>query len=94
MVSVPPTLRVMEVLSRVMPVTSESPGVGGSGGVSLAVTVTVTVALNPPSLVVTVMVAVPGLTAVTRPDSSTVATLVSLEEKVTSLTDASEGSTA
>ena len=47
-------------------------------------TVTVTLAVFPPSLVFTVMVAVPGPTAVTTPLASTVATLLSEEDHSTS----------
>ena len=76
-----PDFRVSSVLSRLMPVTATV----------LALTVMVTVAVNPPSLVLTVMVAVPGATAVTIPVLDTVATEVSLEEKETSGVVASLG---
>ena len=55
------------------------------------VTVTVQVAVFPPSSVVTVMVAVPALLAVTVPSVSTVATLVSLLAQVTFLLVALSG---
>ena len=74
MVTFPPTLRLTSPSSQ--PELSTSFSLGGSGrGVA---TLTVQAADWEPSAVVTVMVAVPGIPAVTRPVSSTVATLVSL----------------
>ena len=62
--------------------------------IALFVTVTMQVSVKPPSAVLTVIVAVPGATAVTRPFSSTVAALVLLDVHVTDLFVASAGSTA
>ena len=55
-------------------------------------TVTAQVAVLPPSLVVTVILAVPAATAVTLP-SSTVATLESSDVHITALSAASAGAT-
>ena len=75
-----PTLRDASLRSRETPVTA-------------AVTFTVQVAFTSPSLpfAEAVMVAVPGLTAVTTPLLSTVATALSLLDHVTVLSVASEG---
>ena len=54
-------------------------------------TVTTHVAVFSPSSVLTVIVAVPALTAVTLPEASTVATEVSLDDHVTFLFVASVG---
>ena len=70
-------------LSRVTPVT----------GVSCSSTVTSQVAVNPPSSVFTVTIAVPAATALTLPFSSTVATAVSLLVQVTFLLSAPCGAT-
>jgi len=51
------------------------------------------VAVNPPSTVVTVTVAVPGATGATTPVALTVATDVLLEDHVTDLSVASAGET-
>ncbi|MPM66853.1 hypothetical protein SDC9_113765 [bioreactor metagenome] len=56
-------------------------------------TVTAQVAVFPPSVVVTVMVAVPGATAVTRPFASTVATLSLSLRHVTAFSVAPAGAT-
>ena len=56
-------------------------------------TVTAQVDVKPPSCVVTVMVAVPAATAVTKPELFTVATAVLLELQVTVLFVALEGAT-
>jgi hypothetical protein len=64
--SVPPTLRLIDVLFRETPVT----------GTLWEATVTLQVAVFPPSTVVTVIVADPAATAVTLPLVDTVATLV------------------
>ena len=56
-----------------------------------SVTVTVQVAVFPPSLVLTVIVAVPEALAVTKPEEETVATEVLLEDQVTDLSVAFEG---
>lgn len=78
--SVFPFAMVVEDLFRLTPVTE-------------TVTDTVQVAVNPPSAVVTVMVALPAPTAVTRPLLLTVATAVLLLLHVTDLLVASEGAT-
>ena len=72
-----------DVLSRLTPVT-DTIGLD---------TVTEQVAFFPPSLVVTVIVAVPAALAVTDPDVDTVATDVLLEDQVTDLSVALEGVT-
>ena len=56
-------------------------------------TVTAHVAFFPPSFVVTVMVAVPSISAVTTPELDTVATAVLLDDQVTDLSAALEGVT-
>ena len=80
-VVVPPTVRLAELLSRVTPVTATV----------AALTVTVQLASFPPSAVVTVISAVPALTALTLPSASTVATEGSLDFQLTALYVASEG---
>jgi hypothetical protein len=65
----------------------------GPGPVPDDITVTVQVAVCPPSLVVTVIVAVPGDTAVTLPFPSTVATDPFDDDHVTVLSVASAGDT-
>lgn len=62
-------------------------------GIVAAVTLSAQVAVLPPSVVVTVMVAVPALFAVTMPDEETVATDVLLDDHVTLLSVALEGVT-
>ena len=62
-------------------------------GKTSAATVTAQVAVKLPSVVVTVMVAVPTATAVTLPSASTVATVSSSEVQVTLLSVASSGRT-
>jgi len=74
-VSVPPTVREVAFLFRVTPVTAT---VG-------IVTVTLQMAVFNPSVVVTVIVAVPAETAVIRPDELTVATAVLEDVQVTAL---------
>ena len=78
--SVPPTIIEVEVLFNDTPVTAID-------------TVTVQEAVLLPSLVVTVIVVVPALTAVIRPLLLTVATLELLLDQITSLLEASSGST-
>ena len=78
-----PSVSVRLVWFRLTPVT-------GTVG---ALTVTEQVAVLPPSVVVTVMVVVPALFAVTMPDEETVATDVLLEDHVTLLSVALEGVT-
>jgi hypothetical protein len=78
-VSVPPTFIVVDVLFSVTPVTGW-------------VTVTIQVAVCPPSAVLTVIVALPGATAVTTP-LFTVAMPEGLIDHVTFLLRASEGAT-
>ena len=80
-VCVSPTVMDIEVLFRLTPVTETV----------LAFTVTVHVAVFPPSLVFTVIVAVPAAFAVTTPEEDTVATEVLLEVQVTDLSVAFEG---
>ena len=58
-----------------------------------SLTVTTHSALKLPSSVVTVIVAVPGLTPLTKPDDETVATEVLDEDQVTVLSAASLGVT-
>ena len=58
-----------------------------------ALTVTVQVAVLPPSVVVTVIVAVPAFFAVTTPEVETAATVVLLDDQVTDLSDAFDGFT-
>jgi len=77
-VDVLPTFKVIELLLRLTPVTG-------------TVTVTVQVAVLLLSAVVTVIVAVPALTAVTTPSDDTVATLLLLVVQVTALFVAFEG---
>ena len=60
-------------------------------GTAVDVTVTIQLAVNPPSVVVTVIVAVPADFAVTTPDFDTVATVVLLDDHVTDLSVALEG---
>ena len=79
--SEPPTVRVMLVLFSVTPVT-ETDGVQ---------TVTAQDAVLPPSTVVTVIAALPALTAVTVPLASTVAAAGLLDAQVTALLVAFEG---
>ena len=81
--AVSPSVSSKEVLSRLIPVTFTT----------AAVTVTVQLAVLPPSAVVTVMVAVPGATAVTLPFSSTVAIFPSLVVHFTALLAALLGAT-
>ena len=57
----------------------------------LALTVTIHVAVFPPSLVFTVIIAVPAAFAVTTPEDDTVATDVLLDDQVTDLSVAFEG---
>ena len=64
----------------------------GGGGAGMD-TVTAQVAVLPPSLVETIMVAVPSPTALTRPSGVTDATWVLLEVNVTDLSVALEGET-
>ena len=71
----------IEVLFRLTPVTETF----------AAVTVTLHVAVFPPSLVFTVIVAVPTAFAVTTPEEDTVATDALLEDQVTDLSVAFEG---
>ena len=78
---VSPTVMVIDVLFKLTPVTDTF----------AAVTVTVQVAVLPPSLVFTVIVAVPAAFAVTTPEEETVATEVLLEDQVTDLSVAFEG---
>jgi hypothetical protein len=82
-VSVFPSVKVNDVLFRLTPVTETT----------LALTVTEQVAFLPPSLVVTVIVAVPAALAVTKPEEDTVATVVLLEDQVTDLFVAFDGET-
>ena len=70
---VSPTSIVSEVLFMLTPVT----------GMTRALTVIMQEAVLPPSLVVTVIVAVPAFFAVTTPEPDTVATVVLLEDHVT-----------
>ena len=58
-----------------------------------ALTVTVQVAVLPPSVVVTVIVAVPAFFAVTTPSEDTVATVVLFDDQVTDLLEAFDGFT-
>ena len=78
-----PTPMVMLLLSSLMPVTLTS----------AAFTVTLQVAVLPPSLVVTVMVASPSAFALTLPLSSTVATASLSDAQLTLLSVASSGFT-
>ena len=80
---VSPTVMDRDELLRLTPVT-ETIGLD---------TVTEQVAFLPPSLVVTLIVAVPAALAVTRPDAETVATEALLEDQVTDLSVALEGVT-
>src|SRR5699024_3483322 len=80
---VAPTSNDKVVLSNVTPVT----------GICLAVTVNAHLAVLLPSLVVTVMSAAPGLTAVTLPLLSTVAIAASDDANVTVLSVAVDGAT-
>ena len=82
-VSVSPTVMERELLFRLTPVTDTF----------AAWTVTEHVAVFDPSVVVTVIVAVPAAFAVTTPLEDTVATVVLLEVHVTDLSVAFEGST-
>jgi hypothetical protein len=82
-VSVFPSVKVKDVLFRLTPVTETA----------FSLTVTEQVAFLPPSLVVTVIVAVPAALAVTKPAEDTVATVVLLEDQVTDLSVALEGVT-
>ena len=77
---VSPSDKVKEVLFRETPVTG-------------TLTVTEQDAVLPPSLVVTVIVALPPAFAVTTPVAETVATEVLLEDQVTDLSVASDGET-
>jgi hypothetical protein len=76
---------VTAAASRVTPVTATTPG-------PKAVTVTAHSAVKPPSAVVTVIVAVPADTPVTRPVALTEATAAALDDQVTLGSSASEGS--
>ena len=58
-----------------------------------ALTVTVQVAVLPPSVVVTVIVAVPAFFAETTPSEDTVATVVLLDVQLTVLSEAFDGFT-
>ena len=78
---VSPSVRDKLVLSKLTPVT----------GMTLALTVTVLVAVLFPSLVVTVIFAVPSATASTRPDEETVAIDGALDFHETSFMDAFAG---
>ena len=80
-VSVSPSVKVIEVLFRLTPATP----------ITFAFTVTEHIADIPLSSDVTVMVAEPSATAVTRPFSSTVATAGAEVFQVTVLTDAFDG---
>ena len=80
-VAAPPFVRESVVRSSVMDV------------IEMGVTVTEHVAVFEPSTVVTVMVEDPSFTAVTLPFTSTVATVVLLEDQVTVLSVAFEGDT-
>ena len=82
-VIVSPSSIVISLWSSVTPVT----------GTAFASTVTAHVAVLPPSLVFTVIVALPGVPAVTTPFSSTDATPASLVSHVTLLSPASSGVT-
>ena len=84
MVSVSPTTRLSDVLSRETDSTATVAGV----------TVTIQVAILPPSAVVAVITAEPAATALTVPSSSTVATEVLLLDQVTALSSAFSGITA
>ena len=64
-----------------------------STGIVFAMTVTSHVAVFPPSFVLTVIVAVPGATAVTLPSASTVATPLLDDDQLTEELVASEGLT-
>ena len=70
-------------MSKLTPVTATVAGV----------TVKAQVAVLPPSMVVTVIVAVPAFFAETTPVEDTVATVVLLEDQVTDLSDAVAGAT-
>ena len=78
-----PSVIVRLVLSRLTPVTD----------ITFALTVTVHVAVLLPSFVLTVIVAVPGVFAVTTPEDETVATVVLFEVQVTDLSVALLGET-
>ena len=78
---VPPSSRTTTPSFRLTPVTD----------IVAALTVTLQVASFPPSAVVTVISAVPALTALTLPSASTVATEGSLDFQLTALYVASEG---
>jgi hypothetical protein len=80
-VSVPPTIMLVDVLFKVTPVTETG-----------ALTVTAQVAVKPPSAVVTVMLALPVDTPVTKPLDETVATAGALLLHVTLRLVALEGS--
>lgn len=80
---VSPTVMDSDVLFKLTPVTE----------IVCALTVTEQLAFFEPSFVVTVIVAVPALTAVTTPEEETVATEVLLEDQVTDLFEALEGET-
>ena len=80
---VSPTFIVIEDELRLIPVT----------GITFALTVTVQVAVLPPSLVLTVIVAVPGDFAVTTPEEETAAIEVLFDDQVTDLSVAFEGLT-
>jgi len=78
---VAPTATLAEAGVTVTPVTE----------IAIPVTVIALVAVNEPSAVVTVIVASPGATAVTRPVALTVAIAVLLDAHVTALLEASAG---
>ena len=88
--------KTLAVSVPVVPATSDSePGVSVTPvtGIVAAVTVTVAVAGKLPSLVVTVMIAVPAATADTTPVAETVATAGSDVDHVTALFEAVAGKT-
>ena len=78
-----PTLTVIDVILRLIPVT----------GITLALTVTKHTSVLPPSFVFTVTSALPSDLAVTSPSEETAATSVSLEDQETVLSVASSGIT-